>query len=333
MHEWQEGVIARLRERTKVTWKDIGIAVDEKPETARKFCQRKRLISELPPKVVVIKNKKITARIGLKLKKKQKEEPKISFRKLAGWILEEEGLKLHHSSIADFFKRNYWETIPMPYKIPLRPMNRAKRLAFAQKYVEDSESLNRVMWSDETSVTAYPTKRQITIRVHQSCNDSDIPFVPKLQQGGFSVMFWGCFSRYAKGPLTVVKGKINGQTYLELVQDVVMPEIEASEVELIFMQDNARPHTSPVVTDYYHENNVQMLDWPPQSPDLNPIEQVWGIMKQKLYTEKSFPTSKTDLIARFFKIWEELPASLFVSLSDSVPERLELVLKNKGGWF
>ena len=99
------------------------------------------------------------------------------------------------------------------------------------------------------------------------------------------------------------------------------------------MQDNARPHTAKVVRDYYHENNVQMLDWPPQSPDLNPIEQIWAIMKQKLYTQKSFPTNRDELIKSFFRIWDELPESLLVSLSNSIPERLELVLKNKGGWF
>jgi hypothetical protein len=76
-------------------------------------------------------------------------------------------------------------------------------------------------------------------------------------------MTGGCFSRHSKGPFTVIEGKIDGPKYLKLVQDLVLPEIEASEVDLIFMQDNARPHTAKVVRDYYHENNVQMLDWPP----------------------------------------------------------------------
>jgi hypothetical protein len=56
-------------------------------------------------------------------------------------------------------------------------------------------------------------------------------------------------------------------------------------------------------------------------------------MKQKLYTQKSFPTNRDELIKSFFRIWDELPESLLVSLSNSIPERLELVLKNKGGWF
>ncbi len=180
MHEWQKGVVTRLKQNTEVTWKDIGYAVDEKPGTVGQFWYRQRLNAGLPPKDVVVKNAKITGTIGVKLKKKQIEEPKISLRKLSGWLCEEEGVQLSHTAIANFFRRNCWETIPMPYKIPLRPMNRAKMLAFAQKYIEDWDSIYRVLWSDETSVTAYPTKREITIRVHQSCKDSDIPFIPKV---------------------------------------------------------------------------------------------------------------------------------------------------------
>jgi hypothetical protein len=103
-----------------------------------------------------------------------------------------------------------------------------------------------------------------------------------------------------------------------------MPEIQASDVDLIFMQDNARPHTARVVTDYYHKNNVQMLDWPPQ---------IWAIMKEKLYFQKSFPKNRDELITPFFRICNEFPASLLVSLPDSIPDRLEKVLKNKGAWF
>jgi hypothetical protein len=99
------------------------------------------------------------------------------------------------------------------------------------------------------------------------------------------------------------------------------------------MQDNARPHKAKVVKDYYDENEVEVLDWPPQSPDLNPIEQVWAIMKQKLYTQDSFPSNKNDLIERFLTIWDELELELFEDLSNSVTERLKKVIKNKGGWI
>ena len=82
MHEWQKGVVTRLKQNTEVTWKDIGYAVDEKPETVRQFWYRQRLNAGLPPKDVLVKNAKITGTICVKLKKKQIEEPKISFKEL-----------------------------------------------------------------------------------------------------------------------------------------------------------------------------------------------------------------------------------------------------------
>ena len=221
----------------------------------------------------------------------------------------------------------------MQYKISLRPINRQKRLAFANLYVEDMDSLDRITWSDETCVTAYPTKRQIAIKVHSSTKESELPFIPKVQKGGFSVMFWGCFTRYAKGPLTVIEGSIDNPKYLELIQDIVIPEINASEHDLIFMQYDARPHKARIVRDYYDENNVAVLDWPPQSPDLNPIEQVWAIMKHELYTRKTFPKNRTELIETFLGIWDSLELKRFENLSDSIPERLEKVIENKGGWI
>ena len=122
---------------------------------------------------------------------------------------------------------------------------------------------------------------------------------------------------------------------MKLIQDTVVPELNASEHDLIFMQDNARPHphTAKLVKNYYDENNVDVLDWPPQSPDLNPIEQIWAIMKQELYTQKSFPKNKNELVESFFTIWNNLKPKLLENLSDSIPERLEKVIKAKGGWI
>ena len=120
---------------------------------------------------------------------------------------------------------------------------------------------------------------------------------------------------------------------MKLVQETVMHELEASEVDLVFMQDNARPHTAKILKQYYDENDVELLDWPPQSPDLNPFEHIWAVMKQDLYTQGSFPTSKADLIERFLTIWDNLELQIFENLSDSIPDQLKLAIQNKGGWI
>ena len=232
-----------MKDIAKLQWKIIGLILKKTPEACRKFYSNQKLIAGLPPKVVTPKKVKINATIGAKLKKKLKNNPKRSYRKLARWLKEEEGVDISYRTIQRFFSKNEWISIPIPYKIPLRPMNRQKRLNFAKLYVDDVDFTNRILWSDETSVTAYPTQKKILIKVHSSSKESEIPFIPKVQQGGFSIMFWGCFSRYAKGPLRVVEGKIDSEKYLELVQETVMPELATSEHNLVFMQDNvlARP--------------------------------------------------------------------------------------------
>ena len=234
--------LIKMRETAALPWKTIALVLDRTDANCRKAYSNHKQIEGLPPKPLLPKYGKITASIGVKLKKYLIENPKTSYRKLQGWLRQTEGVDINFNIIRRFFKKNDWIAIPMSYKIPLRPINRQKRLSFAKMYVEDMDSLDRIMWSDETSVTAYPTGRKIIIKVHSSTKETDLPFIPKVQKGGFSVMFWGCFTRYAKGPLTVVEGTIDGPKYLQLVQDIIIPEINASEHDLIFMQDNARPH-------------------------------------------------------------------------------------------
>jgi len=197
----------------------------------------------------------------------------------------------------------------------------------------DPTLFTRILWSDETSVTAFPKNRKMTVWVHSTVRESDRPINPTVQGGGFSVMFWGCFSRGVVGKLTVCDGSINATEYKKLLEDVVIPEINASEKDLIYMQDNAPCHKAKVVMEYLDEMNVETMNWPPQSPDLNPIENLWAIIKEKLYREKLFPRNKAELIDRVFTIWDELEPELMERLADSFIKRLKLVVKSKGKWI
>ena len=75
---------------------------------------------------------------------------------------------------------------------------------------------------------------------------------------------------------------------------------------------------------------LQTLAWPPQSPDLNPIENIWAIIKQKLYSENSFPSSRKEIIDGVIKYWEEIDGDLLKRLSDSIPKRLREVKRLNG---
>ena len=133
--------------------------------------------------------------------------------------------------------------------------------------------------------------------------------------------------------MTVVDDKINSDRYLELIQQVIEPELQASDRNLVFMQDNAPAHKAKRVMDYFAQKGIQVLDWPPQSPHLNPIELVWGFIKQKLYSEKDFPKNKQELVDRVFDIWNSITEDTFERLCNEVIYRLRGVVAAEGGWF
>ena len=89
-------------------------------------------------------------------------------------------------------------------------------------------------------------------------------------------------------------------------------------------------HKAKAVIDFLRDQNVQTLNWPPQSPDLNPIENLWALIKRKL--KKNFPTPKTrdQLIDQVFAVWEDIDSDLRNNLIKSMTNRLKEVLESDG---
>jgi len=172
------------------------------------------------------------------------------------------------------------------------------------------------------------------MRVHASTPREEIPYNGQLQGGGFNVMFWGCFSKMGLGPLLALEGSQNQHTYRKLLQEHVIPEIKSREEEcgcsVLFMQDNAPCHKAKLIIDYFEENHIETLNWPPQSPDLNPIENLWNWIKRKLESEFPFPTTREQLIGYVMEIWDKIPEKIVETLCESVPRRLSEVLRMKG---
>ena len=146
-------------------------------------------------------------------------------------------------------------------------------------------------------------------------------------------MFWGCFSYYGVGGLLPVEGMMNSDKYIDVLQKRVVPEMAKvfSDGSDIFQQDLAPCHTSRKVTKFFADNQIKVREWPGNSPDLNPIENLWAIIKQRLRGKDC--TTMQKLIEAIFQLWYRDPQIIqnCKYLVDSMPERVKQLLKSRGG--
>ena len=97
----------------------------------------------------------------------------------------------------------------------------------------------------------------------------------------------------------------------------------------VFMQDNAPCHKSKKVTNSLQQQKIRVLDWPGNSPDLNPIEKCWQKMKN-IMKQKKTPNLET-LKLELMRVWcQKMSLDYFQNLSNSMPKRLQMVIKKKG---
>jgi transposase len=148
-------------------------------------------------------------------------------------------------------------------------------------------------------------------------------------------MVWGCFVWGERGPLLILpKGRLNGQSYVTILEETLMDFwMNQSEKRgyIIVQEDNAPIHTCKLANQWRESVDMETLVWPPNSPDLNPIEQVWYHIKTIIQKMTPRPMTVPSLKEAINRAWSEFDVNILNRLVESMPDRIAAVMEAKGG--
>jgi len=144
-------------------------------------------------------------------------------------------------------------------------------------------------------------------------------------------MVWAGFGYAGKSPLCFIPTRTNAEIYIELLETVLIEF--AGDIygdEWIFQQDNAPIYTARKTKDFRAASKKPLLQWPAISPDLNPIEDLWGILSNKVYkNDRQFDTVKI-LKKALIKEWDQINTTTLQNLTTSMPNRINKIFIKKG---
>ncbi len=202
-------------------------------------------------------------------------------------------------------------------------MHKKARKQFAEdKQTKDMDYWNHVLWSDETKINLFGSDGVKRVWQQPGEEYKDKCVLPTVKHGGGSVTVWGCMSAAGTGELQFIEGTMNANMYCDILK-------QRLGRRAVFQHDNYPKHTSKTTTALLKKLRVKVMDWPSMSPDLNPIEHLWGILKRKV-EERKF-SNIHQLRDVVMEEWKRTPVATCEALVNSMLKRVKAVLVNNGG--
>ncbi|GBC03809.1 hypothetical protein RclHR1_05330008 [Rhizophagus clarus] len=224
-------------------------------------------------------------------------------------------------------KLNYIVCKPRPVPF-LKASHVEARLQWALNHNHDDWS--HTIFSDEST---FQTFRNTQIVRYKAGNLR--PSHPMIKHP-YKVHVWGAFSHQGPIGVALFTGKINSAKYREILQFQLLPNAYHAGYGWKFQQDNAPTHTAKLTQQFFVINDVPVIDWPANSPDLNPIENLWAILKGNVekmvnnWIMKKKSLSGDDFQGIIQQEWDNIDQNVFFNLADSMSDRINMVIEKNG---
>ncbi|KAK2581558.1 hypothetical protein KPH14_005209 [Odynerus spinipes] len=209
-------------------------------------------------------------------------------------------------------------------KPPLTQEHKRARLEFARNHMSWSEEWKDTIFSDEKKFNL-DGPDGFKYYWHDLRTDKSVAMSRNF--GGGTLMVWAAFSYSSKTPLCKISTRMNSEKYIDLLEDCLIPFIEDNHEEnVVYQQDNAAIHTSKKSREWFRQKDLPLLNWPARSPDLNPIENLWGILSRAVYKNGKQYNNIKDLEKAIRVEWSKIHITTLQKLICSMPNRIFQVL-------
>ncbi len=265
--------------------------------------------------------RKLTPRQERLLMRRVEENRHASSLQLSKEVESQTGVTISRDTIRRTLQMNGMHGCRPQKKPLLKPRHKKAHLEFARAHADKDENYwDSILWSDETKINVFGTDGFKTAWRRKGEEYKEKCMVPTVKHGGGSVLMWGCMSAAGVGELHFIDGIMNSQMSCSILKEKMLPSLRALGRRALFQHDNDPKHTSKATVGFLKKNRVKVIQWPSMSPDLNPIEHLWGILKRQV--EHHSPSSIQSLKEVILEEWKKIDLAKCRQLVHSMSRRL-----------
>ena len=179
---------------------------------------------------------------------------------------------------------------------------RARRDRCHQHIQWTRQQWSRVLFSSESGFNLHFNDGRTRVYRRQEERFSDATVSEYERFGGGLVVVWAGVTMNQRTRLFIVDGNLNAQRSVDnILQPVVVPFHGRMNQGAVLQDDNAQPHRGRIVNEFVQQFNIRRLDWPANSPYLNPIEHIWDDLGRRVYRHNP-PKTLVQLRQRLIQV-------------------------------